>query len=145
MKLTTKGRYAARAMLELAQNAGPDPVQIKRIARNQGISIKYLERIMSRMAAAGLVNSLRGMHGGFTLARPPQEISLLDILTAADESIVPVECVAGPLPCPATRGCVMSRVWSGLYQTLKNYLDSISLKDMMGMDDPHPPINEKDP
>lgn len=137
MKLTTKGRYAARAMLELAKDTSGSPIQIKTIAQRQGISVKYLERLMGRMAAAGLVNSLRGLHGGFTLAKTPEEIHLLDILTAADESIIPVDCVAHEKGCGKAQDCVMSHVWTGLYQSMRNYLMSISLRDLMNMDSRH--------
>ena len=135
MKLSTKGRYAARAMLELAKNDTGNPLQIKEIASRQSISIKYLERIMSRMATAGLVTSHRGLHGGFLLAKSPEDIQLLDILTAADESIIPVDCVLGEGCCGNKADCVMSRVWGGLYKSMENYLTSISLKDLMSMDE----------
>ncbi|MCK5145594.1 RrF2 family transcriptional regulator [bacterium] len=134
MKLTTKGRYAARAMLELTKNTTGNPLQLKEIAQRQDISVKYLERIMTKMASAGLVSSLRGLHGGFTLAKTPEEIKLLDILTAADESIIPVDCVVKEGRCGNETTCVMNRVWSGLYINIKNYLTSISLKDLMTME-----------
>lgn len=134
MKLSTKGRYAARAMLELAKNKSGHPLQIKEIAQRQDISVKYLERIMSHMAATGLVSSLRGLHGGFTLARAPADINLMDILTAADESIIPVNCVTDKACCGNTADCVMSRVWAGLYERMKDYLSSISLQDLMTME-----------
>jgi len=133
MKLSTKGRYAARAMLELARNNSEMPLQIKEIAHRQDISVKYLERIMSRMAAAGLVISLRGLHGGFRLAKPPDEIQLMDILTAADESITPVDCATAKGCCGNEADCVMSRVWAGLHENMKDYLTAISLQDLISM------------
>jgi Rrf2 family protein len=135
MKLSTKGRYAARAMLELAKDNSEGPLQIKEIAKRQGISIKYLERIMSRLAAAGLVISLRGLHGGFTLARAPEDIALLDVLNASDENLILVDCIKEDACCERGKQCVMNTVWRGLYRSMENYLGGLSLADLVHMED----------
>ena len=93
MKLSTKGRYAARAMLELALNDRKGIIQLKEIARKQDISERYLERLMSILVSAGLVRSVRGQHGGFSLAKPIHEIRLSQIVEATEGSISLVECV----------------------------------------------------
>ena len=93
MKLSTKGRYAARAMLELALNFGKGPLQLREIAQKQEISERYLERLMTALVTAGLVRSLRGRHGGFKLAKPPKEIQLAQIIQAVEGSLSPVDCV----------------------------------------------------
>ncbi|MCJ7811854.1 Rrf2 family transcriptional regulator [bacterium] len=93
MKLTTRGRYAARAMLELALNYGNRPLQLREIAQRQEISERYLERIMTALVTADLVRSLRGQQGGFSLAKHPNEIRLTQVIQAVEGSLNLVECV----------------------------------------------------
>lgn len=133
MKLSTKGRYAARAMLELALRNGNGPVLLKDIARVQAISERYLERIMATLASRGLVRSLRGQHGGFNLAAPPSEIRLSDIVTAVEGPLAPVACVDDPTACGRSGLCVTRTVWTKLKEAAALVLDSYTLEDLVNM------------
>jgi len=133
MKLSTKGRYAARAMLELALNEGKGPIQLKEIARKQDISERYLERLMSALVSAGLVRSVRGQNGGFSLAKPIHEIRLSRIIQATEGSMSLVECVEDPKLCNRCELCVTHEIWTQMRDAVFEVLDSITLKKMVAM------------
>ena len=99
MKLSTKGRYAMRAMLDLSLHYGEGPILLKDIAKREHISESYLEQIILSLKAAGLVNSTRGARGGFILTRPPSQIRLIEVMQVSEGSLVPVECVSDPEVC----------------------------------------------
>ena len=131
MKLSTRGRYAARALLDLACHQGAAPIPLKDIARRQGISLYYLEHIVMPLATAGIVRSLRGASGGIRLARPPQQIRLSEILRLVEGSLVPVACVANPEICPRSKMCVTREIWAELDRVISVVLKSTTLQDLV--------------
>ncbi len=131
MKLTTRFRYGARAMLDLAIHSDQRPVSLKDIARRQGLSLKYLETLFSALHAAGLVRSVRGAQGGYQLTQPPGEITLRRLYEVLEGSSPLVDCTADPKVCSRAESCVTQRVWSQLYQVCAEFLEGITLKDLM--------------
>jgi Rrf2 family protein len=131
MKISTRGRYGTRAMLELALHYGREgPVLLREIARRQQISERYLERIMATLVSAGLVRSLRGQHGGFNLARPPGKIKLSEIIQVVEGSLAPVACVETPQVCSRVEICVTREVWTKLKKAMMEVLENITLQDL---------------
>jgi len=133
MRLSTKGRYGARAMLELALNYKKGTILLRDIAHRQEISESYLERMMTALVSAGLVRSSRGQNGGFILAKPPGEIRLSKIIQAVEGSISPVACVDDPALCKRVSICITRDIWKKLKEAMTDVLDSITLKDMVNM------------
>jgi Rrf2 family protein len=133
VKLSTKGRYGARAMLELACNYGRGPVLLREISERQDISARYLERMMTALVCAGLVRSSRGQKGGFTLAKPPKEISLDQIIQGLEGSIAPVACVDDPKLCKRVDTCITHDIWKKMKKAMLDVLKSITLEDMVEM------------
>lgn len=133
MKLSTKGQYGARAMLELALYYEEGPLLLRTIAENQDLSLRYLERIMTALISAGLVRSLRGKCGGFILAKPLEEITLSRIVQATEGSISPVACLDDPKSCKRVKFCVTYDIWGMLKKEMIKVLDSITLADMVRM------------
>lgn len=127
MKLSTQTRYGARALLTLALRYGQGPVNIKEIAAEQGLPAKYLERLMSELGAAGLVRSVRGMYGGYLLARPPQEINLRQVFEALEGADGFVGCTARPELCPRSESCVTREIWEEMYQACMAVLEATTL------------------
>lgn len=114
MQLSTKGRYGSRAMLDLAMRYNKGPIMVKEIAARQQLSEKYLEQILSDLKKAGLVVSYQGKKGGFQLARPPEEITLREVLEALEGSFAPVRCVDDDSFCPRKDVCAMRDIWEDL-------------------------------
>ncbi|HUV37163.1 MAG TPA: RrF2 family transcriptional regulator [Patescibacteria group bacterium] len=133
MKLSTKGRYAARAMLELAEAYGSGPVKLSRIACRQEISERYLERMMHALVKAELIFSIRGQKGGFQLSNPPSEIRLSTVIQAVEGSLALVACVDSPGICHRHESCVTTDVWERVKLAILDVLDSITLEDMLEM------------
>ena len=133
MNLSTKGRYAARAMLELSIHYGNQPVRLKEIAEHQDISVRYLEQMMTMLVASGLIRSIRGTKGGFSLSRPPQEILLSDVVQVVEGSLAPVACVDDAGLCDRADMCVTRDIWDRMKEALLQVLDSITLADMVNM------------
>jgi Rrf2 family protein len=131
MKLSTKTRYGIRAVVELAENYGRDPLQLKIISKDQGISIKYLEQIMAILKSAGIVTSSRGAKGGYLLAKPPNKIKLSDCFNCLEGPVVTVECVEDENYCSKTRNCIARGVWAEIEKAIFSVLDSITLQDMV--------------
>ncbi len=131
MKLSTKGRYGARAMLDLALHYGEGPVLLKDIAKRQQLSERYLEHLILSLKAAGLVNSIRGAHGGFTLAKPPSQIRLSEIIQIMEGSIALVECVDDPKVCLRADLCVTRDIWSEMQKAMSGVLESTTLQDLI--------------
>ena len=133
IRLSTKGRYGTRLMLELALQYGKGPVLLKDIAKRQGISGGYLEHLIPSLKAAGLINSSRGAHGGYTMAKTPSQITLKEIVQTLEGSLSPVECVDAPVVCQRVRSCVARDIWKKLGEKLSEALASVTLKDMVEM------------
>ena len=131
LRLSTKGRYGTRVMLELALNYGEGHMLLKDIAKKQDISVGYLEQIMPNLKAAGFINASRGAHGGYTLARPPAEITLSEIVSSLEGSISLVECINPPEVCDRVDFCVTHDLWSEVSEKIENTLRSKNLQDLV--------------
>jgi len=131
MKLSTRIRYGARAMLDLAHYYGSNPVYLKDVARRQEISLKYLDRIFSSLKARGLVRTIRGPKGGYTLNSPPEKITLGQIMEALDGPVELVACVHHEDNCHRSESCLMRQVWQDLGENMKKMLNSTSLQDLL--------------
>jgi Rrf2 family cysteine metabolism transcriptional repressor len=131
VRLTTKTRYGARAMLHLALHYDQGPVSSKVIAADQQLSVKYLERLLSQLLGAGLVRSVRGAQGGYMLARPPERINLREIFCVLEGDDGLVECVAHPELCSRYDTCVTQEVWARMYDACTDVLQSTRLSDLV--------------
>ena len=131
MKLSTRGRYGTRAMLELALHFGQGPVQLKDVAQKQQISLQYLERLMAPLMAAGLIHSARGIRGGVWLARAPSDIKLSTIVEAMEGPIVPVDCIQDPEVCSRSGFCASRDVWTEVQRAIYKVLEGITLADLV--------------
>lgn len=131
MRLSTKGTYATRAMLDLALHDGQGPVVLKDIARRQEISERYLGHLMDALKVAGLVRSARGSRGGFTLGKPPDQISLIDIIRIAEGAIPVVDCVDDPEVCPRVDSCATRDVWMEVKKAICDVLQSVTLQELV--------------
>lgn len=133
MKLSTKGRYGLRAMIDLAQHSGDAPVSIISISERQDISERYLEQLVALLKKAGLVRSIRGAGGGYVLAKDMKEISVGDILRALEGSLEPVEC-PGLDPaggCKSADSCVSKYVWKRINESISRTVDEIMLDQLV--------------
>ena len=131
MKLSTKGRDAMRAMLDLAKHYGDGLVLLKDVAKREAISERYLEHLFLTLKAAGLVNSVRGAKGGFTLSRPPSEIKLMEIMLICEGQMSLVECVTDSEMCARVPRCATRDVWTELKNALEGVLGSMTLEDLV--------------
>ena len=132
MLISTKGRYALRVMLELAQGEPGECMPLPVIAQRQGISEKYLESIIAVLARAGLVEGQRGKGGGYRLSRELKDYSVGEILRLSEGSLAPVACLDGEVNrCPRAEKCQTLPVWEKLDELINGYLDSISLADLL--------------
>ncbi len=132
MKISTKGRYALRFMLDLAQHQQEGYVALKDIAQRQGISKKYLEQIVPLLNKADILRANRGYQGGYMLAKSPDKYTVGDILRITEGSIVPVACLdetAGP--CSRSDSCMTLGIWKGLNKVITDYLDGITLQKIL--------------
>ena len=132
MKISTKGRYGLRLMLDLAVHCNGGLVPLRDISARQEISEKYLEQIMMLLNRAGLVRSVRGSQGGYTLARPAEQITVGDVLRTMEGSLAPVDCVVdGGAGCDMAETCVTMEVWAKLKAAVDGVVNSITLADMV--------------
>ena len=131
IRISTKGRYGSRFMLELAINYDKGPMLLKEIAKKQELSEGYLQHIVDALKGAGLIHSNRVGHGGYTLVKPPSEITLLDILSSLEGKINLVECVDKPDICNRSQKCITRDIWGDLGSQLTNSLKSITLESMV--------------
>ena len=132
MLISTKGRYAVRIMIDLAENSDGEYVAMKNVAERQGISLKYIERIVPLLTKAELIEGVHGKGGGYKLCREPNSITVSDIVTAAEGSIAPVAClVSGVKPCERKNVCRTVKMWQGAYELLENYFKGITIYDLM--------------
>jgi Rrf2 family protein len=130
MKLPTKVRYAVRAVVELAERSTGPPVPVKTIAEAQGLSAKYVKQLMNRLQKAGVVRGHPGIHGGYTLAREPEHVSLLDIYEALDVSVVLVPCLSRAKDCERESRCSARMVWKRLTDGLEKTLKETSVGEL---------------
>ncbi len=134
MKLSTKGRYGLRAVLDLAVHTDEEAVALSQIAERQGISMNYLEQLIAKLKKAGIVNSTRGAQGGYTLAAPAEEISVGDILRALEGDLNPVECsIVGNADsvCSNADSCVTKYVWKRISDSINEAVDGIKLSELV--------------
>ena len=134
MQLSTKGRYAVRAMFDLAYYSKGEPVPLSRISEREEISLHYLEQLFNKLRRGGVVESVRGPSGGFRLSRDPGDITIEDIISIVEGPIVPVQCVEQDdktKPCHRAEKCVTFILWKRLGSNIKDFLGSITLKDLV--------------
>lgn len=148
MKLSTKGKYGVRALFEIARNYGKGPLAIKEIAERQQISLSYLEQILHRLGKAGIIESVRGPHGGYELARKPVELTIGDVVRALEGPIALSHCLEPGATdgCYQAEDCVARMVWSQVGEKIEEALDSITFEQLLrqyhGKDREHP-VNRK--
>ena len=131
MRISTKIRYGARAMLELASHYGEGPIELKEIARKEDISLKYLEQVINPLRAAGLVKSIRGSKGGYSLAKPPSQICLYDVVETLEGALNLVECLHDSKACQRTPLCVTRDIWKEVSDAISQIFYSVTLEDMV--------------
>jgi Rrf2 family transcriptional regulator, iron-sulfur cluster assembly transcription factor len=130
MRLTTKGRFAVTAMVDLALRQNRGPVTLAAISERQHISLSYLEQLFGKLRRAALVSSVRGPGGGYNLARPPASVSVADIVTAVDEPMDATQC-GGKENCHDDKRCMTHDLWATLNEKMQEYLSSVSLADLV--------------
>lgn len=134
MKISTKGRYALRMMLDLAEHQQNGYVSLKDIAARQDISKKYLEQIVSLLNKSDILSANRGYQGGYRLVKDAGEYTVGDILRITEGGLAPVACLdRQPVECDRAEDCATLPVWQGLYKVINEYLDSITLQDILDM------------
>ena len=139
MKISTRGRYALRMMIDAAQNQEKGCVALKDIALRQNISKKYLEQIALQLTQAGMLRASRGHQGGYVLAASPAEYTVGEILRVTEGSLAPVACLdQAPNECPRRDYCLTLPVWEGLQAVVDRYLDGITLQDVLDGKAPRP-------
>lgn len=132
MKISTKGRYALRIMIELAQNKNDKPIPLKQISQKQDISAKYLESIISILNKHNFVFSTRGINGGYVLSKEPSEYTIGSILRVTEGSLSPVNCLeCQPNRCKKSATCLTLPLWQNIDKMINDYLDSITLEDIL--------------
>ncbi len=131
MKISTKGRYALRLMIDLAQHDIGGYIPLRDISRRQGISAKYLEQIVVQLSRAGFVKSTRGAQGGYQLTKQPAEYTVGDILRITEGSLAPVTCLeCEPVECARAAECATLDFWRGLFEIVNQYVDATTLEDL---------------
>ena len=130
MKISTKGRYALRLMVDLALNGGNGPVSLRDVAGRQQLSDKYLEQIVTPLARAGLVRSVRGAGGGYLLTRKPEEYTVGDILRPLEGDLAPVECATDAGFCERSCDCVTVELWQEIHRAVSAVVDGTTLADL---------------
>ncbi len=132
MKISTKGRYALRMLLDLAQHRADGYIALKDVAERQSISKKYLEQIVPLLNKADLLKTNRGYQGGYALAKDPDKYTVGEILRVTEGSLSPVSCLQYPEnDCPRAAECATLPVWKGLYKAITDYLDGVTLQDII--------------
>ena len=131
MKISTKGRYGLRILIDFATHDQTKPRLVRDIAESQQISEKYISRLIIDLRRARLVRSVRGVKGGFFLARSPREITLLDILETMEGTISVVDCVMTPEKCPRNNGCTARNIWLRLNNGIRDLMRQISFQEIL--------------
>lgn len=134
MKISTKGRYALRMLIDLAEHQGDGYIALKDIAQRQEISKKYLEQIVPILNRADILKTNRGFQGGYRLAKSPDKMTAGDILRATEGNLAPVACLESDvIDCPRSENCPTLPLWQGLNKAINEYLDSVTLQDLIDM------------
>lgn len=131
MKISTKGRYALRIMIDLAIHNTGEYIPLKTVAERQGISTKYMEQIIPALGKAGLVKSIRGSQGGYRLAAAPDKCTAGDIIRCLEGDLAPVPCASDKLSCERAEQCVTIEVWEQIKAAVDNVVDSITLQQLV--------------
>lgn len=132
MMISTRGRYCLRVMIDLAEHQGEGYIRMKEVADRQGISLKYLEKILPVLAKNGIVDGIQGKGGGYRLTRRPEAYTLGEILRLTEGSLAPVACLeCGAAPCDRAGECRTLPVWTELDRRINEYLDSVTLADLV--------------
>jgi Rrf2 family protein len=131
MRISTKIRYGTRAMLELASHYGEGPIELKEIAKKESISLKYLEQVIIPFRSAGLVKSVRGSKGGYSLAKSPSEIFLNDLVEILEGPVNLTECLRDPKVCQKSASCVTRDIWKEVSEAIYRIFHSITLEEMV--------------
>ena len=132
MMISTKGRYALRVMIDIAQNGGNAPVSLHDVAKRQEISVKYLEAIISTLVKAGLVEGFRGKAGGYKISRAPEEITVKEIIEVTEGTTAPVACTGEN--CPRHAECLTAPLWIELEKLIGGYLEHVTLRNVIDGD-----------
>ncbi|MFW6457433.1 MAG: RrF2 family transcriptional regulator [Planctomycetota bacterium] len=131
MGFTSRSHYGTRAMLELALREGEGPVQLETLSRVQGIPERYLSKLAQELRRAGFIRSVRGAHGGYLLARPAEDVRVVDIVRCLDGSVAPTECVESPDLCENAASCVAREVWADVNESIHEVLEKVTLRDLV--------------
>jgi Rrf2 family protein len=131
MKLSTRTRYGIRAIIELAQHNEKRPLQLKTIAERQGISVKYLEQLMTVLKSGGFVRSLRGSRGGYLLAKVPDQIRLSDVFHCLEGPVTTAECVEDEDYCSRSADCAARELWRQVERAMEEVLESVTVQDLV--------------
>ena len=135
MKISTRGRYALRFMIDLAIHSQNQYIALKDISARQEISVKYLEQIASLLSKHGLLTSIRGQQGGYKLSRSPEKYSVGEILRLTEGPLAPVACLENPdMPCERLGVCKTLPFWKGLYKVIEDYVDKFTLEDLVNQE-----------
>ncbi|HPO08842.1 MAG TPA: Rrf2 family transcriptional regulator [bacterium] len=131
MKISTRGRYGLRVMMELATRNGRGPIFARTIAKNQGISDKYIHTLMTGLVSAGLVRTVRGPGGGYEMTKDPSEITALDVVRVLEGNSAPAECVSDATCCPRAERCAARDVWCEVASAMDGVLSSLTLEQLV--------------
>jgi len=131
VKLSARARYGTKALLELALHWGEEPVLLKDVAQRQQIPLPYLEHLIGPLVQAGIVKSTRGVRGGVSLLKPPEEVMLSEVIQLLEGSISPAECVDNPETCSRSNLCVTHDIWDEVKEAVSKVLESITLQDLV--------------
>ena len=131
MKISTRGRYGTRMMLDLAAHHDQGPTPLREIAKRQDLSVKYLEQLIIPLKAAGFIRSVRGARGGYTLARKPEQVSVGQIIEILEGGLSLVDCVQDPKLCEREKNCSTRDIWLRMSERLMEELSSLSLRDVL--------------
>jgi Rrf2 family protein len=131
MKLSTRTRYGIRAILELAEHYGEGPLQLRIIAHDQGVSVKYLEQLMAMLKSAGIVRSVRGSKGGYILAKSPAQVKVSDCFECLEGNVITTECVEGENHCERNNNCMARQLWTDVQNAVIGVLESITLQNLV--------------
>ncbi|MBI2852630.1 MAG: Rrf2 family transcriptional regulator [Chloroflexi bacterium] len=131
MKISTRGRYGTKVLLDLALHEGEGPVLLKDISHRQQIPLHYLEHLITPLVAGGIIRSNRGAKGGIWLVKPPEEIKMSEVIPLLEGSIAPAECVNNPRLCERANSCVTRDIWREMQNAMTGVLDAITLRDLV--------------